>query len=200
MRLPRFSQPIRNITRMIARMIGCCLLLFVACAILDFPRVFFSAREKARGTACLKNMREISTALLQYSQDWDETFPPSTHWADAAALRIINPVVIGRLFHCPDADSSYSYVFNTNLDKIRLERVNQPAATPMLYEGNAIDFNAAGDGITIPVEKRHVGTNIAYADGHVRMVGGLTRIEFLSRVKELNWKNKGVMQNDSTKP
>jgi prepilin-type N-terminal cleavage/methylation domain-containing protein len=39
-----------------------------------FP-VFAEARENARKTACLNNMRQISLGLMQYVQDYDETFP-----------------------------------------------------------------------------------------------------------------------------
>ena len=38
-----------------------------------FP-VFAQAREKARATACLSNIRQINTAQLMYVQDYDETF------------------------------------------------------------------------------------------------------------------------------
>ena len=41
-----------------------------------FP-VFASAREKARQTACLSNMKQIGTALIMYTQDFDETLPCS---------------------------------------------------------------------------------------------------------------------------
>jgi prepilin-type N-terminal cleavage/methylation domain-containing protein/prepilin-type processing-associated H-X9-DG protein len=41
-----------------------------------FP-VFAQARDKARSTACLSNLKQISTALLMYAQDFDETFCPS---------------------------------------------------------------------------------------------------------------------------
>lgn len=37
-----------------------------------FP-VFAQAREKARGTACLSNMKQIGTAQAMYIQDYDET-------------------------------------------------------------------------------------------------------------------------------
>ncbi|GAB4452895.1 MAG: hypothetical protein OHK0029_04710 [Armatimonadaceae bacterium] len=40
-----------------------------------FP-VFAQAREKARQTACLNNMRQIGLALIQYVQDYDGTYPP----------------------------------------------------------------------------------------------------------------------------
>lgn len=41
-----------------------------------FP-VFAQAREKARATACLSNLKQVGTALMMYTQDYDETNPPS---------------------------------------------------------------------------------------------------------------------------
>ena len=40
-----------------------------------FP-VFAQAREKARQTSCLSNMKQIELGELQYVQDFDETYPP----------------------------------------------------------------------------------------------------------------------------
>jgi prepilin-type N-terminal cleavage/methylation domain-containing protein/prepilin-type processing-associated H-X9-DG protein len=39
-----------------------------------FP-VFAQAREKARATACLSNMKQVGLALQMYAQDYDETMP-----------------------------------------------------------------------------------------------------------------------------
>jgi prepilin-type N-terminal cleavage/methylation domain-containing protein len=39
-----------------------------------FP-VFAQARDKARQTMCLSNMKQIGTAMLLYVQDYDERFP-----------------------------------------------------------------------------------------------------------------------------
>jgi prepilin-type N-terminal cleavage/methylation domain-containing protein/prepilin-type processing-associated H-X9-DG protein len=39
-----------------------------------FP-VFAQARERARMTTCVSNMRQIGTALMLYVQDYDETYP-----------------------------------------------------------------------------------------------------------------------------
>jgi prepilin-type N-terminal cleavage/methylation domain len=39
-----------------------------------FP-VFAQAREKARQTACLSNMKQIGIGLMMYTQDYDETLP-----------------------------------------------------------------------------------------------------------------------------
>jgi prepilin-type N-terminal cleavage/methylation domain-containing protein/prepilin-type processing-associated H-X9-DG protein len=39
-----------------------------------FP-VFARARERARQTACLSNMKQIGTSLMMYTQDFDEMYP-----------------------------------------------------------------------------------------------------------------------------
>src|SRR5687768_12769770 len=39
-----------------------------------FP-VFAQAREQARMTTCISNMRQIGNASMMYVQDYDETFP-----------------------------------------------------------------------------------------------------------------------------
>jgi prepilin-type N-terminal cleavage/methylation domain-containing protein/prepilin-type processing-associated H-X9-DG protein len=39
-----------------------------------FP-VFAQAREKARQTSCLSNIRQLGTGFLMYTQDYDERFP-----------------------------------------------------------------------------------------------------------------------------
>ncbi len=40
-----------------------------------FP-VFARAREKARQTSCLSNVKQIMLGVVMYAQDYDETFPP----------------------------------------------------------------------------------------------------------------------------
>src|SRR5689334_8416713 len=51
-------------------------------AALLFP-VLAQAREKARETSCLNNMKQIGTAATAYLQNWDDTYPPN-RFADAA--------------------------------------------------------------------------------------------------------------------
>jgi prepilin-type N-terminal cleavage/methylation domain-containing protein/prepilin-type processing-associated H-X9-DG protein len=43
-----------------------------------FP-VFAQAREKARQAACLSNLKQMGLATIQYSQDYDETYPQSEY-------------------------------------------------------------------------------------------------------------------------
>jgi prepilin-type N-terminal cleavage/methylation domain-containing protein/prepilin-type processing-associated H-X9-DG protein len=46
-----------------------------------FP-VFSRAREQARKTQCLSNLKQIGTALMMYCQDWDESLPVETTWCN----------------------------------------------------------------------------------------------------------------------
>jgi prepilin-type N-terminal cleavage/methylation domain-containing protein len=43
-----------------------------------FP-VFAQAREKARAITCISNLRQIGTATIMYTQDYDETMPMVSH-------------------------------------------------------------------------------------------------------------------------
>jgi prepilin-type N-terminal cleavage/methylation domain-containing protein/prepilin-type processing-associated H-X9-DG protein len=43
-------------------------------AALLFP-VFANAREKARQTSCLNNVKQVATAVHLYTMDWDDAFP-----------------------------------------------------------------------------------------------------------------------------
>ncbi|HLK55361.1 MAG TPA: hypothetical protein VKU00_02280 [Chthonomonadaceae bacterium] len=158
---------------------------------------FASARYRAHERTCEKNIRAISQALLQYSADWDMTFPPAKHWADATSLHI-KPREIPQVFRCPEAHSPYAFVFNVNLDRLRLEQLVEPSVTPMLYEGEVNDFNATGDGITIPIAKRHMdGSYYAFADGHAKYI---SQTFHPSAFKALNWRNTSAPENHSSKP
>jgi prepilin-type N-terminal cleavage/methylation domain-containing protein len=41
-----------------------------------FP-VFAKARERARQSSCMNNMKQLGIGLYTYLQDWDESFPPN---------------------------------------------------------------------------------------------------------------------------
>jgi prepilin-type N-terminal cleavage/methylation domain-containing protein len=44
-----------------------------------FP-VFARARENARRTSCISNVKQIGLALTQYVQDYDSQYPPRQIW------------------------------------------------------------------------------------------------------------------------
>ena len=54
-----------------------------------FP-VFAQARAKARQISCLSNMRQLGTALMMYTQDYDETFHKG-NWIGIPRPQVIPP-------------------------------------------------------------------------------------------------------------
>ncbi|HLV79133.1 MAG TPA: prepilin-type N-terminal cleavage/methylation domain-containing protein [Chthonomonadaceae bacterium] len=80
-----------------------------------FP-VFAQAREKARATACLSNVKQIGLALYMYTTDYDDTML-SIQAYDCSAdwWEIVYPYVKnGQLYDCPDrSDTTTDYCINT---------------------------------------------------------------------------------------
>lgn len=69
-----------------------------------FP-VFAQAREKARAAACLSNQKQIALAVLQYSQDYDETLPVAGDGQECRGRwqwQLYSYVKNGQVFTCPD--------------------------------------------------------------------------------------------------
>jgi prepilin-type N-terminal cleavage/methylation domain-containing protein/prepilin-type processing-associated H-X9-DG protein len=81
-----------------------------------FP-VFARAREKARQTACLSNVKQLSLAITMYAQDYDETLPGSRQWTGGGAPATawiwpayIQPYVRNtQIFICPSAAGQSAY-------------------------------------------------------------------------------------------
>ncbi|BDI29257.1 hypothetical protein CCAX7_13080 [Capsulimonas corticalis] len=102
-------QPLRRAFTLIELLVVIAIIAILA-AIL-FP-VFAKAREKARQTACMSNLRQVGLGVLQYAQDNDENFVLTErggdvdddheyYWGD-----MIQPYTKSwALLHCPDADS-----------------------------------------------------------------------------------------------
>ncbi len=73
-----------------------------------FP-VFATAREKARATTCLSNLKQLGLACMQYTQDYDEVLPMARYGnASASTGRVINPAATNFLYLWMDA--IYPYV------------------------------------------------------------------------------------------
>src|SRR6201985_294498 len=71
-----------------------------------FP-VFAQARESARRTSCLSNVKQMGLAFAMYNQDYDETTPAVIHLngsnADPDFWSIIQPYIKNvSMFYCPD--------------------------------------------------------------------------------------------------
>ena len=127
-----------------------------------FP-VFAQAREKARAIACLSNTKQISLAVVQYEQDYDEKTPNGVNpWGGAQgwAGQIYTYVKAAEAYRCADDStpnkssdgltpfhiSSYAYNSQVSLpnivggnpagppDSVSLASYNAPANTVLLAE------------------------------------------------------------------
>lgn len=87
-----------------------------------FP-VFARAREKARMTTCLSNLKQMGLATMQYTQDYDEKYPAvlmdegvhdvaTAHWT-YSVVSALDPYSKGRgIWACPSTSSEPIMVNN----------------------------------------------------------------------------------------
>ncbi|MBW3624057.1 MAG: DUF1559 domain-containing protein [Armatimonadetes bacterium] len=134
-----------------------------------FP-VFAKAREKARQTACLNNMKQLGTGFSMYIDDWDGTYPQpdgpngwvvtSGHFNINVKKGSIFPTVkTEEAYKCPsdnfvgqeraNSPTKLSYSMNQTLSPNpeatkTMSEVPDPAGTIMLMEES--DKSAAGAG------------------------------------------------------
>lgn len=114
-----------------------------------FP-VFAQAREKARQTACLSNVKQLGLAFAMYSQDYDETNPNGINWyypgGNGWAGQTYPYIKNQNIFQCPSdvtlplTRTSYGYNSNntlptgTSVSAYTIAAYNAPASTVLLFE------------------------------------------------------------------
>src|SRR5579884_2814009 len=114
-----------------------------------FP-VFAQAREKARATSCLSNMKQVSLGLLMYVQDYDEQFPSGSRYNATTNNMLasglgwagtIDPYTkSAQIFKCPD-DSTGTVAATSTV----------PALDPISYSYNYnIATHTADAGLNAP--------------------------------------------------
>lgn len=131
-----------------------------------FP-VFARAREKARQTSCLNNVKELALAFHMYVQDYDETTPAhyrtlatsitmpdgSGTWAYNPWANQLYPYVMNvQVYHCPSSPelftftnwTSYNYAYNYyggRLTNLRIAVIQRPAELLVLVDGGSYIAN-----------------------------------------------------------
>jgi prepilin-type N-terminal cleavage/methylation domain-containing protein/prepilin-type processing-associated H-X9-DG protein len=129
-----------------------------------FP-VFARAREKARQTSCLSNVKELALGQLMYVGDWDERTPihrcgDSGHtWLVCTHESILPYVKNYQIFVCPsdaaqtddrvlrpgaprNAGDGLSYWDNMDMDNRALAQCRQPAQKVMLGDNDSAGYAA----------------------------------------------------------
>ena len=126
-----------------------------------FP-VFGRARENARRTSCLNNMKQIGLGLMQYTQDYDEAIPLGSsggvnYGMRGYAGRIMPYVKSEQLFVCPSSTLqgiriSYAGSGNPSTSNRFLASFIAPSKTVALmeFEGNNYGSNFTQNGLDAP--------------------------------------------------
>ncbi len=162
-----------------------------------FP-VFAKAREKARQSACLSNSKQMSLAMLQYAQDYDEQLPCNARTAAGGGwwyTRIGPYIKNDQIFMCPSksphvnavptgATINYTndYTCNFNIynsgyggPMTALGKIDKPAECMLLC-----DNLSAWDYMFPPWWSNYThwhneGSNVAFCDGHAKWVNRTAR-------------------------
>ncbi|MGC8785277.1 MAG: DUF1559 domain-containing protein [Armatimonadota bacterium] len=134
-----------------------------------FP-VFARAREKARQTSCLSNMKQMGTASMMYVQDYDERFPLSYYLsvnsqAQPCAftfLAAVEPYVKNRqIYQCPSEPKAM------NIDDA-FRNIGLPGGECGGFTWASYNFNYALTNIGVAVASIEYPTETAVAsDGNL---------------------------------
>ncbi|MFP4249572.1 MAG: prepilin-type N-terminal cleavage/methylation domain-containing protein [Armatimonadota bacterium] len=159
-----------------------------------FP-VFARAREKARQTSCLNNVKQLMTSVQMYAQDYDERM--LRHGQPIWGQRLYPYVNNLQVFNCPSAATdgmsdmgdlttssayhyAYNYYGNGAQNNMKLARITRPAEAVVVldhvyyisnpWRGDGDPFNEPSDP---PIEnigtpRHNEGANIGFADGHAK--------------------------------
>ena len=155
-----------------------------------FP-VFAKAREKARQTSCLSNLKQLDLAFQMYVQDYDERLPgpapfnPTAqgwgyygHWVPAMPTPIaveqggIYPYVKNsQIFLCPSdgngAAKRMSYSMNAGLGFQSIAQAQHPSETVLLVDESwTLNDGYFAAGNDQPSWAHNGGANFAFMDGH----------------------------------
>ncbi len=142
-----------------------------------FP-VFGRARENARRTSCLSNLKQIGLGLTQYTQDYDEAFPARAidglPWKGVGWAGNLGPYLkSAQIFKCPSdtapngtgSNVAVSYAMNFHLvNQGNLPAVQYPAQEIFLSEvtgpqANVTDSRETGSVILSPID---LGDNLVW--------------------------------------
>jgi prepilin-type processing-associated H-X9-DG protein len=163
----------------------------------DIFGVFARARENARRSSCQSNLKQVGLGVLQYTQDYDEKYPPAATktpgqtgygWAG-----VIQPYIKTTLiYQCPSethpaqltsdvTKPGYTdYWLNSRASGSALAIFEAPAQTLIMGDGDGGSPNSTAryNISALPYSwrtnprspaQRHLGFgNYAFADGHVK--------------------------------
>ncbi len=161
------------------------------------------ARESARRSACLNNLKQVMTGMKTYSPDYDEYYPTSaqpnaninqaTHFRD---LGILYPTYVTSLdvFTCPSSgDKIPRRTGTTDVDNNKPFKDREANMVSYAYSYNGLTGQkawteaapsttriladrSAKDVLQTSSNHKLDGRNVAFQDGHVKWVSGKEKL------------------------
>lgn len=189
MQVPPYSDPPKknNSTLIILIVIGVigiggCAVVAIGAALL-FP-VFSQARQAAKDTRSLSNIKQINMALQAYTVGADDRLPPASCWE--TALLDTRAVRDATIFEDPNlavgGAQVHGYAMNQATSGIELTKVPEPHRLVVPFASTVLQANASGGKGDVRLTKRGRAV-VGFADGSCQ----LTRAE---DVDALQWSPK----------
>lgn len=132
-------------------------------------------RDQRNAADCRQNLKQVGLAMMQYTRDYDEKFPPPEKclevlWPYGIARRVsaqseylTNPQILS----CPSAP--FGYAMNRFISGVHQGLIEDYINTPACFDSNLQIPNASDDGKSWPNPVRHPrGNNVCFVDGHVK--------------------------------
>ena len=139
-------------------------------------------QRNAQNSSCRSNLKRIGLAIFQYERDYDESFPLAHNWADSLSsysLAINNSdreAGFQQRFRCPTSGAYYAFneiYAGKSAGKIDGEALNE---APLVFDVSWGKRNFSDDGSLWPTDppihgtEKYGGNNVAFADGHVKLM------------------------------
>ncbi len=136
---------------------------------------------------CESQMRQQMLGMLEYTQDYDEQFPPAREWID-----VLQPYVKSeQIFKCPAMPKGGNgYADNQYLSRLPMYKIGTVSTTISIYETSNPNRNWFGPG-TGKAFRHQDGWNLAFADGHVKWYseGASTKLQFKPVIVSAPWES-----------
>ncbi len=146
---------------------GGCVMVAIFAAIL-FP-VFSQARQAAKETMSLSNMKQLSLGMQMYSAEADGCFPPASNWGTLVMPYTKND----RLFHDPTIGTPdkkpFGYAMNATTSGVRIDAILNPDNAVLLFTSNVRAMNAVGSESDLRKNSRG-GFVIGFTDGSAKRI------------------------------
>ncbi len=140
-----------------------------------FP-VFARARENARRSSCLSNLRQLGTATMMYVQDYDERYPSSRYYTGTQYVywnQMLQPYIKTiEVFYCPSSpikgatEGGYGaneLVFSPS--NISMASINSTASSYMLMDFGAwvVSGRSRATNIRVPSNAQYLPGSGAFS-------------------------------------